>query len=106
MRLPYTPQEHRAQRSSDRRISSRVEELTRELNQDGTWQNWVATHLPQPMDFVGAYGTPYNLGSFVRRATGWPQLKYDAGLAGRLGNGAQPRTPAIQDYLSGIEEVD
>ena len=56
-----------------------TDEANRVANQQGTWQNWVWTHIPQPMDFVGIAGTPYNLGSVARKWGGKPQLAYDVG---------------------------
>ena len=62
------------------KVQAMKDEENRVANEQGTWQNWVWTHVPQPIDFVGIHGTPYNLGSAARRWDGKPQLGYDVGL--------------------------
>lgn len=60
-------------------MQAMADEENRIANQQGTWQNWAWTHIPQPVDFVGIAGTPYNLGSVARKWSGKPQLGYDVG---------------------------
>jgi len=90
---------------SHNELETMMDEESRVANEKGTWQNWAWTHIPQPVDFVGIHGTPYNLGSAVRKWSGKPQLGYDASQF-TFGGGGQsafeqlegvPLHPAIQD---------